>query len=246
MQAKKVLALFDVDQTLTVARTAVTQEMRDTLAKMRAAGVDFGIVSGSDLVKVTEQLGEDLVAGSDWCFAENGLYASKKGQFMESQSLEKFLGKEKLDALCDFCQAYIDKLEIPVKTSVHVERRNGMINVSPVGRACSREQRNEYEAFDKETQTRAKFIEVLKDKFSDYGLRYSIGGQISFDVFPLGWDKSFCLKFVESSYDEIHFWGDKCYEGGNDHEIYKDPRTIGHEVANPEQTVQQLVEVFKL
>lgn len=31
---------------------------------------------------------------------------------------------------------------------------------------------------------RTKFIEALKAKFSDYNLTYSIGGQISFDVFP--------------------------------------------------------------
>lgn len=29
-----------------------------------------------------------------------------------------------------------------------------------------------------------KFVETLKEKFADYGLTYSIGGQISFDVFP--------------------------------------------------------------
>lgn len=31
---------------------------------------------------------------------------------------------------------------------------------------------------------RAKFLEVLKEKFADLDLTYSIGGQISFDVFP--------------------------------------------------------------
>ncbi len=29
-----------------------------------------------------------------------------------------------------------------------------------------------------------KFVETLKAKFADYNLTYSIGGQISFDVFP--------------------------------------------------------------
>lgn len=121
-----------------------------------------------------------------------------------------------------------------------------MLNVSPVGRACSREQRNDFEAFDKEHHIRRDFIAVLKEKFADMGLRYSVGGQISFDVFPEGWDKSFCLKFVEKDYDEIHFWGDKCYEGGNDFEIWKDPRTVGHSVKNPEETIDQLKKVFNL
>jgi phosphomannomutase len=32
-------------------------------------------------------------------------------------------------------------------------------------------------------------VQALKEKFGDYDLTYSIGGQISFDVFPTGWDK---------------------------------------------------------
>ena len=27
-----------------------------------------------------------------------------------------------------------------------------------------------------------------------------------------GWDKTYCLQFVEKDYDEIHFFGDKTYE----------------------------------
>lgn len=76
-------------------------------------------------------------------------------------------------------------------------------------------------------------IEILKEEFKDLNLRYSVGGQISFDVFPMGWDKSNCLKYVEKGYDEIHFWGDKTYEGGNDFEIFIDSRTIGHSVKDP-------------
>lgn len=59
---------------------------------------------------------------------------------------------------------------------------------------------------------RKTFIEALKKKFGHLGLTYSIGGQISFDVFPQGWDKTFCLQYVEKEYDEIHFFGDKTYE----------------------------------
>ena len=235
-----------MDQTLTVARSAISQDMIDTLSKMKQAGVHFGIVSGSDLPKVLEQLSEPVLQMADWTFPENGLQAYKNGELIEKQSFEGFLGKERLEKLVDFCLDYIAKLDIPVKTSVHVEKRDGMINVSPIGRACSRDERNEFERYDHEHKIRQTFVEVLKKEFADYGLRYSIGGQISFDVFPLGWDKSFALRFVEKDYDEIHFWGDKCYEGGNDYEIWKDERTIGHSVKNPEETVAQLKEIFQL
>jgi len=35
-------------------------------------------------------------------------------------------------------------------------------------------------------------------------------------------------------------------KGGNDHELYEDERTIGHTVANPEDTMRQLKELFDL
>lgn len=59
---------------------------------------------------------------------------------------------------------------------------------------------------------RKKFVETLKQKFGHLGLTYSIGGQISFDVFPQGWDKTYCLQYIEKDFDEIHFFGDKTYE----------------------------------
>ena len=88
-------------------------------------------------------------------------------------------------------------------------------------------------------------------------LRYSIGGQISFDVFPHGWDKTYCLRHVEAeaepskglsgiNYKTIHFFGDKCFKGGNDYEIYSDPRTTGHAVSGPEETLKIMRELFDL
>jgi phosphomannomutase len=47
-------------------------------------------------------------------------------------------------------------------------------------------------------------------------------------------------------YTEIHFFGDKTFEGGNDYEIYTDKRTIGHSVANPDETYAELKKIFNL
>ena len=41
----------------------------------------------------------------------------------------------------------------------------------------------------------------------------AIGGQISFDVFPVGWDKTYCLGLIDlTQYKEVHFYGDKTME----------------------------------
>ena len=44
----------------------------------------------------------------------------------------------------------------------------------------------------------------------DLTLLLIVGGQISIDVFPKGWDKTFCLKHLQGEgFDTIHFFGDK-------------------------------------
>ena len=48
--------------------------------------------------------------------------------------------------------------------------------------ALSIQERLDFQAFDKIHGLRAKFVQALKEKFADYGLTYSIGGQISFDI----------------------------------------------------------------
>ena len=64
-------------------------------------------------------------------------------------------------------------------------------------------------------------------------------------VFPNGWDKTFCLQFVpQEEFPKIHFFGDKTHKGGGDHEIYEHPRTIGHQVHNAEDTLRQVGELF--
>jgi len=47
-------------------------------------------------------------------------------------------------------------------------------------------------------------------------------------------------------YTTIHFFGDKTMVGGNDYEIYMDPRTIGHSVVDPEDTAAQIKKLFNL
>ncbi len=88
-------------------------------------------------------------------------------------------------------------------------------------------------------------VETLKKEFAAYDLTYSIGGQISFDVFPRGWDKTYCLKHLETEgFSEIHFFGDKTFKGGNDYEMYEHERVTGHAVTCPEDTARILAELF--
>ena len=44
-------------------------------------------------------------------------------------------------------------------------------------------------------------------------MKYRLGGQISFDVFPQGWDKTYALKHLETEkISTIYFFGDKTFK----------------------------------
>ncbi|TFY72911.1 hypothetical protein EVG20_g102 [Dentipellis fragilis] len=240
------LVLFDVDGTLTPARQGVSPEILQLLKDLRKKAA-IGFVGGSDFVKISEQLyaGHPVVDDFDFAFAENGLTAYKLGKVLDSQSFIKFIGEEKYKKLVNFCLHYIADLDIPVKRGTFVEFRNGMMNVSPIGRNATIQERHDFNAYDKVHGVRAAFVKVLQEKFSDFGLTFSIGGEISFDVFPNGWNKTYALKHVErEGFEEIHFFGDKTYKGGNDYEIFNDPRTIGHTVSSPADTLRIVKELF--
>lgn len=217
-------------------------EMLEFLKELRKKVV-IGMVGGSDLKKQYEQLGSGVLDMFDYTFSENGLVAYKGRQLIAEASIVSYLGEEKLQTLINFVLRYVADLDIPVKRGTFIEFRKGMLNVSPIGRNCSQQERCDFEEYDNDAKVREKFVSVLKDKFPDFGLTYSIGGQISFDVFPTGWDKTYALQFVDH-YKEIHFFGDKTYEGGNDYEIYSSSRTIGHSVKNPSDTMDKCRKLF--
>uniref|UniRef100_A0A8C3ISN4 Phosphomannomutase n=1 Tax=Chrysemys picta bellii TaxID=8478 RepID=A0A8C3ISN4_CHRPI len=186
-----------------------------------------------------------VVEKFDYVFPENGLVSYKDGKFLCKQSIQSHLGEDLLQDLINYCLSYIAKIKLPKKRGTFIEFRNGMLNVCPVGRSCSQEERIEFYELDKREHIREKFVADLQREFAGKGLTFSIGGQISFDVFPNGWDKTYCLGIAcNDGYKTIYFFGDKTMPGGNDYEIYTDSRTVGHSVTSPEDTRRICEELF--
>mmetsp|Transcript_21777 Transcript_21777/g.51394 ORF Transcript_21777/g.51394 Transcript_21777/m.51394 type:complete len:199 (+) Transcript_21777:106-702(+) len=184
----RIIALFDVDGTLSVPRGEATPEMMDFLKQLRQK-ITVGIVGGSDLPKQEEQLGKGIVSEVHYNFSQNGLVAYKDGILVDQNSIAKHLGEDNLKRIINWVLKYISGLDLPIKRGTFIEFRSGMLNVSPIGRNCSREERNDYETFDLANKVRETMVEAMKKEFADLNMTYSIGGQISFDVFPVGWDK---------------------------------------------------------
>ncbi|XP_014239235.1 phosphomannomutase 2 [Cimex lectularius] len=245
MGRENAICLFDVDGTLTKPRQVIEDDILNFVVEKLKNQFTIGLVGGSDYSKILEQMGgEKGVKHFDYIFSENGVVARKDGKIINESSIAKHVGEDKIQALINFCLRYLSNVTLPLKRGTFIEYRTGLINVSPVGRSCSQKEREEFYLYDQEHHIRDQFKKELEKEFSDYDLKFSIGGQISLDVFPVGWDKTYCLQFLEQ-FDTIYFFGDKTQEGGNDFEIFNDQRVVGHSVTGPNHTLKLLEDLLK-
>lgn len=143
----RIIALFDVDGTLTIPRGEITEEMMDF---MKALGKKItgtcmiacwlrchvlsllhslshvysrtivGIVGGSDLPKQEEQLGAGVVDMFPYNFSQNGLVAYKNGKILEVQTIAKFLGEDNIKRIVNWVLKYLADVDIPVKVRMYV------------------------------------------------------------------------------------------------------------------------------
>lgn len=244
----EILLLFDVDNTLTKPRDVIEKDFEEFLYKSVKPLATLGIVTGANIEKMYEQLsGQKILNEFFYIFPENGIVHIENGLEVQKSSFNEKLGEETLKSFINFVLRYIANLELPFKRGTFIEYRNGMMNICPVGRQCSNEERQIFHDYDKSHSIRTKMIKDLKREFHDIDLNYAIGGMISFDVYPRGWDKSYCLsRIAKNKFKEIHFFGDQTEPGGNDYEIYSHESTIGHRVSSYKDTQKILTEMFKL
>uniref|UniRef100_A0A915Q1X3 Phosphomannomutase n=1 Tax=Setaria digitata TaxID=48799 RepID=A0A915Q1X3_9BILA len=130
----RTILLFDVDGTLTLPRQKLDQSMSNFLMEVRKT-VPLAVVSGSDLTKVIEQLGESLedvsytefftvLSRFDYVFSENGLVSVAEGVAFPVQSIKSHLGEERLKELINFTLREFSEIDLPVKRGNFIEFRN--------------------------------------------------------------------------------------------------------------------------
>jgi hypothetical protein len=113
----RIIALFDVDGTLTIPRGEVTKDMMQFMHDL-SKKITVGIVGGSDLPKQAEQLGEGIENVFPYNFSQNGLVAYKNGELMESQTIAKFLGEDNIKRVVNWVLKYFSELDLPVKVGL--------------------------------------------------------------------------------------------------------------------------------
>lgn len=221
--------LFDVDGTLTPPRKPMTPSFAQFFEKFVAENKVY-LVSGSNYDMIAEQVPGKLL---QLCA---GVYGSSGSEYFEQgrpvrQRQHRFDGR-----LILTCEDFVSQSDYPHKVGNHLDYRPGMINVSSLGRNATTGQRSAYYQWDAKTMEREIFARQINREFSTY--EASLGGQISVDIVPAGWNKSTVKDEILAKHPNacLCFFGDRMEPGGNDHplaEALKFPPGIHKSVAVP-------------
>jgi len=248
------IVLFDLDGTLTEPRGPIASDVVKALKKLSKVSA-IGIVTGSNIEYVREQCLKELLQAEPHLSEEIAFYPCNGTQewvwYQEdsvfeisyANNMRKQLGEESLRDLLIMLLDWQSKLskgwkELPL-SGTFVQYRDSMVNWCPIGRVATQEQRNKFKELDMETGFRAKIINNLRKDIDGMciGVVVAKGGDTSFDIYPVGWDKTFVLGRINS--DETWFVGDRCTGDGNDRHLYEAlPHNRRFSTTGPKNTIE--------
>ena len=249
------IVLFDMDGTLTEPRKVIKNDIVPALRELCKI-TEIGIVTGSDYDYVRQQVGT-LLENTELRYRIHILpcngtkyypppnIAKDEYKIAHQVNMREKLGETKFRAIISYLlqrQHLLKLYDLPV-TGHHIDYRGSLINWCPIGRNATEADRKEFIKFDnrggssfRQDEIKGFNVRIVKDMGID-GITIKMGGDTSFDIFPTGWDKTYCLKHF-SDYQPAYFVGDRCESSGNDWEIYNALRYNGRsfKTSGPEQT----------
>lgn len=221
---KKVIA-FDLDDTLAVTKSPISDRMSGLLNKLLAK-YQVCIISGGKyeqfITQVVDRLGADNkllgnlhlmpTCGTRYYRYQNG---SWKLEYAEDLSLEQ---KSQIRLALESSAKEIGLWEEKPYGEI-IEDRLSQITYSALGQQAPAELKYRWA---KEHEADKQILrQKIADKLPDLEVR--LGGTTSVDVTRPGIDKSYGMKKLMTALgiakDEILFFGDKLMEGGNDYPV---------------------------
>lgn len=223
---KKVIA-FDLDDTLAVTKSPISDRMGEILVKL-LEHYDVCVISGGKFEQFEKQVVNRLEAPAHklnrlhlmpTCGTRYYRYDELKKQWAiqyaedltesEKKRIENVTEKVAKDAGLWPEKPYGDV----------IEDRGSQISISFLGQLAPAEKKYEWAA--KHSADRLAVRDAIAEQIPDFEVR--AGGSTTIDITRLGIDKAYGMKklceAIDISQDEILFVGDKLEEGGNDYPV---------------------------
>lgn len=243
------LLLFDVDGTIAHSGQQINYTIKELLLKLKhKKKYSLGIVGGGKLDKILYQLSDDNYI--DHYFAECGCvyYKNISTETNENVTLDKVYIKNlrehklypQINILIKKALYFISQVDYLI-TGNFIDLRNGIIYISLIGMTATLDERKYYLEKDKENHYRENLLNILKEEASKLGILNELticyGGEVGIAIYPIEYDKTQVLEYLLDDYDEIHYFGDKYEEQGNDHNLIYHNSVIGHPVDSVNDTI---------
>jgi len=223
---KKVIA-FDLDDTLAVTKSPISDRMAELLAKLLLK-YDVCIISGGKFEQFKTQVVDRLDVASHQLnrlhlmptcgtryYRYDELQEEWKQQYAEDLSDEQ---KQEILSVLEVTAREVN-LWVEKPYGDIIEDRGSQITYSALGQQAPAEEK--YRWADEHQDDKHKLRTLIAERLPDLEVR--LGGSTSVDITRIGIDKAYGMqKLVEALFidkNEILFFGDKLEEGGNDYPV---------------------------
>lgn len=222
---KKVIA-FDLDDTLAVTKSAISDRMAELLAELLETH-DICVVSGGDFDQFKKQVIDNIKAPHH-LLAKMHMMPTCGTRYYRFDDIDLEWRKIYAEDIPEKDKKRIERCLIDAAKQAGyleehpdgaiVEDRKSQITFSGCGQLASPERKY---AWDPDMEKRIAIREIMSPQLTDYEIR--IGGTTSIDVTRPGIDKAYgmnkLMTELEIGKDDILFIGDKLDEGGNDYPV---------------------------
>jgi len=222
---KKLIA-FDLDDTLAITKSPITDRMSELLEKL-LVHYDVCVITGGSFEQIKKQVAsrlevEDLLLRKlhlmPTCGTRYYRYHESKHEW-EQQYAEDLspTQKKKIIETLEEAAKKLNLWEANPAGEI-IEDRGSQITYSALGQQASPEEKY---AWDQDGTKKHAIRDYVAERLDDLEVR--VGGTTSVDVTTIGIDKAYGMKkLIEAlgiSKEEILFIGDKLEEGGNDYPV---------------------------
>jgi HAD superfamily hydrolase (TIGR01484 family) len=228
---KKIIA-FDVDGTLTMSKTLITESMANLIKELIKQKMVIAIAGGSfrqmEIQFLPPFLNDDRMIPFIHNFTLLPTSGSQRYQYDEIKKIWMLTDKEPLsvdvkEKAIKLLQYVIDSglYEIPPNPAGHIiEDRDTQITFTPNGQQAPVEVKM---AFDPDRKKREKIKAFLEPQLPEVSIL--INGTSSIDILTKGFNKAVGLnRFLNSigcDKTDVIFIGDGIFLGGNDYSVYE-------------------------
>lgn len=240
------LILFDIDGTIAESSQSVSPKMISKINEKIEAGYDIGIVGGGTFEKASSQLGTLKITHY---FTECGCVYHTRNSYGSIYNVYKKNIRQhdlypQINLLVKEALKFIAKVDYEI-TGHFIDLRNGIIYISLIGMSATLEERAKFIELNNIHNYRKKLINILKNKAWELKIENEVviaeGGTVGIGIYPKEYDKVQVMEVIKPyGYEEIHYFGDKFEEDGNDYHLLNHTDIIAHRVNSVEDTLKGL------